>query len=138
MHYQKIKISYWRKSIRRCIYDIGSYFWGYYAVQETSKYKIKDELWRHYLFLFPPPKLCHNAKNYSEPLFRPLKKLLNKETSQSDSLRNTDLFFINFCLIFILTMLNKANIKPIYKKDDPFDKTNYKPTSTLQISSKAF
>lgn len=35
-------------------------------------------------------------------------------------------------------MLNKANIKPIYNKDDPFDKTNYKPTSTLQISSKAF
>lgn len=71
-------------------------------------------------------------------LYSLLKKLLNKETSQSDSLRNTDLFFINFCLIFILTMLNKANIKPIYKKDDPFDKTNYKPTSTLQISSKAF
>ena len=34
--------------------------------------------------------------------------------------------------------LKKADIKPVYKKDDPFDKTNYRPTSILPVLSKAF
>ena len=34
--------------------------------------------------------------------------------------------------------LKKADIKPVYKKDDPFDKTNYRPISILPVLSKAF
>ena len=34
--------------------------------------------------------------------------------------------------------LKKADIKPVYKKDDPFDKTNYRPISILPVSSKPF
>ena len=33
--------------------------------------------------------------------------------------------------------LKKADIKPVYKKDDPFDKTNYRPISILPVLSKA-
>ena len=29
-------------------------------------------------------------------------------------------------------------MKPVYKKDDPFDKTNYRPISVLPVLSKAF
>ena len=29
--------------------------------------------------------------------------------------------------------LKRADIEPVYKKDDPFDKTNYGPTSILPI-----
>ena len=32
----------------------------------------------------------------------------------------------------------KADIKPIYKKDDPFDKTNYRTISILPVLSKPF
>ena len=31
----------------------------------------------------------------------------------------------------------KADIKPVYKKDDPSDKTNNRPTSILPVLSKA-
>ena len=34
--------------------------------------------------------------------------------------------------------LKKADIIPIYKKDDPFDKTNYRPISILPVLSKPF
>ena len=34
--------------------------------------------------------------------------------------------------------LKKADIKLVYKKDDPFEKNNYRPISILPISSKAF
>ena len=34
--------------------------------------------------------------------------------------------------------LEKADIKPVYKKDDPFDKTYYRPISILPVLSKAF
>ena len=34
--------------------------------------------------------------------------------------------------------LKKADIKPVYKKDDPFDETNYRPISILPALSKAF
>ena len=34
--------------------------------------------------------------------------------------------------------LKKANINPIHKKDDPFDKTNYRPISILPVLSKPF
>ena len=34
--------------------------------------------------------------------------------------------------------LKKADIKPVYKKDDPFDKTNYRPISILPVLSKPF
>ena len=34
--------------------------------------------------------------------------------------------------------LKKADIKPVYKKDDRFDKTNYRPISILPASSKDF
>ena len=34
--------------------------------------------------------------------------------------------------------LKKAGIKPVYKKDDPFDKTNYRTISTFPVLSKAF
>ena len=34
--------------------------------------------------------------------------------------------------------LKKADIKLVYKKDDPFDKTNYRTTSILSVLSKAF
>ena len=37
-----------------------------------------------------------------------------------------------------LNGLKKADIKPVYKKDDPFDKTNYRPISILPVLSKAF
>ena len=37
-----------------------------------------------------------------------------------------------------LNGLKKADIKPVYKKDDPFDKTNYRPISILSVFSKAF
>ena len=36
-----------------------------------------------------------------------------------------------------LNGLKKADTKPLYKKDDPFDKTNYKPISILPVLSKA-
>ena len=29
--------------------------------------------------------------------------------------------------------LKKADIKPVYKKDDPFDKTNYRPISVSPV-----
>ena len=34
--------------------------------------------------------------------------------------------------------LKKADIEPVNKKDDPFDKTNYRPISILPVLSKAF
>ena len=34
--------------------------------------------------------------------------------------------------------LKKADIIPVYKKDDPFDKTNYRPISILPVLSKPF
>ena len=34
--------------------------------------------------------------------------------------------------------LKKADIKPVYEKDDPFDKTNYRPISILTVLPKAF
>ena len=34
--------------------------------------------------------------------------------------------------------LKKADIKPVYKKDDPFDKTSYRLISILPVLSKAF
>ena len=34
--------------------------------------------------------------------------------------------------------LKKADIKPVYKKDDPFNKTNYRPISILPLLSKPF
>ena len=34
--------------------------------------------------------------------------------------------------------LKKADIKPVYKKEDPFDKTNYRPISILPVLSKPF
>ena len=34
--------------------------------------------------------------------------------------------------------LKKADIKPVYKKDDLFDKTNYRPISILPVLSKPF
>ena len=34
--------------------------------------------------------------------------------------------------------LKKAGVKPVYKKDDPFDKTNYRPISILSVLSKPF
>ena len=34
--------------------------------------------------------------------------------------------------------LKKVGIKPVYKKDDPFDKTNYRTISTFPVLSKAF
>ena len=37
-----------------------------------------------------------------------------------------------------LDVLKKADIKPVYKKNDPFDKTNYRPISTLPVLSKTF
>ena len=37
-----------------------------------------------------------------------------------------------------LSGLKQADIKPVYKKDDPFDKTNYRPISILPVLSKAF
>ena len=37
-----------------------------------------------------------------------------------------------------LNGLKKADIKPANKKDDPFDKTNYRPVSILPLLYKAF
>ena len=34
--------------------------------------------------------------------------------------------------------VEKAGIKPVYKKDEHFDKTNYRPISILRDLSKAF
>ena len=34
--------------------------------------------------------------------------------------------------------LKEVGIKPVYKKDDPFDKTNHKAISILSVLSKAF
>ena len=34
--------------------------------------------------------------------------------------------------------LKKADIEPVYKKDDPFDRTNYRPISIFAVLSKAF
>ena len=34
--------------------------------------------------------------------------------------------------------LKKADIKPVYKKDDPSDKTNYRSISILPVLSKVF
>ena len=34
--------------------------------------------------------------------------------------------------------LKKADIRPVYKKDDPFDKTNYRPIIILPVLSKTF
>ena len=34
--------------------------------------------------------------------------------------------------------LEKVDIKPVYKKPEPFDKTNYRPISILHVLSKAF
>ena len=34
--------------------------------------------------------------------------------------------------------LKKVDIKPVYKKDHPFDKTNYRPISVLPVLSKPF
>ena len=34
--------------------------------------------------------------------------------------------------------LKKADINPVYKKDDPFDKTSYRPISILPVLSKPF
>ena len=37
-----------------------------------------------------------------------------------------------------LNELKKADIKPVYKKDDPFHKTNYRPINILLVLSKTF
>ena len=34
--------------------------------------------------------------------------------------------------------LEKGDFKPVYKKPEPFDKTNYRPISILHVLSKAF
>ena len=45
-------------------------------------------------------------------------------------------FYINNNTFF--NGLKKADINPIYKKDDPFDKNNYRPISILPVLSKPF
>ena len=34
--------------------------------------------------------------------------------------------------------LKCANVRPVYKKVDPFDKKNYRPVSTLPLLSKVY
>ena len=41
-------------------------------------------------------------------------------------------------LIFFPNVLKQAVITPIYKKDNPFDKTNYRTISILPILSKVY
>ena len=37
-----------------------------------------------------------------------------------------------------ITLFLEVDIKPVYKKDDAFDKTNYRPTTILSVLSKSF
>ena len=72
-----------------------------------------------------------------------LKKLISKLLSQSESLKKI-YFLKNFiCNIYIdkntyPNGLTKDDIMPAYKKDNPFDKFNYRPISILPVLSKAF
>ena len=47
---------------------------------------------------------------------------------------------VSYALIngkFLITLKN-ANVTPVYKKDDPTDKTNFQPISVLPLLSKVF
>ena len=94
-------------------------------------------------------EIKEKVKKYDQIRLLRLLGLPNKTTQQSDIpvriIKKTNSHFQKFCLKYLTFTFNilpnglkKADIKPIYEKDEPLDKTNCRPISILIFLSKAF
>ena len=114
--------------------------------------KLRQKSKKYDLFSFyhaNHPKTSKILQNIDQIRLLRLLGLPNKTTQQSDIpvriIKKTNSHFQKFCLKYLTFTFNilpnglkKADIKPIYEKDEPLDKTNCRPISILIFLSKAF
>ena len=110
--------------------------------RHLSILKIKEKFKKHDIFSFyhvnhtKMLKIIENidSKKATQQGDIPIRIIKENKFTFSNVLSEIFNFYIDnntFC-----NGLKKADIKPAYKKDDPFDKTNYRPISLLPVLSK--
>ena len=117
------------------------------AVYKYKKYlsilKIKEKVKRHDLFSFyrvNPDKMLKilqniDSKKATQQCDIPVRIIKENKFMFSKILSEMFHFYIDNNTF--PNGLKKTDIKPVYKKDDPFEKINYRPISILPVLSKA-
>ena len=112
--------------------------------RHPSILKVKEKLKIHDLFSFyhfNPDKMSKiieniDSKKATQQGDIPVRSI--KETKSIFSKVLSEIFNFYIDNNTFPNGLKKADIKPVYKKDDPFDKTNYTPISILPALSQPF
>ena len=112
--------------------------------RHPSILKIKEKFKKHDVFSFyrvNPDKMLKiigniDSKKATQQGDIPVRIIKENKFTFSKVLSEMFNFYIDNN--FFPNGLKKADVKPVYKKDVPFDKTNYRPINILPVLSKSF